>query len=90
MQQPHEATDGIPFRRVTTEWLEQKAREQGGRAGLWASGGNSFFDNPREMRTVDPSDYELELGMGRDGIDEGPAHAWHTPLREGGKGRVIV
>jgi hypothetical protein len=81
----HNATGGLPVRRVSRRYLDQSRSAQEGRAGLWSGSGNTFFDHTRTMRTLDPSDYEVELGVaGRNAV------AWCTPLRERGKGRVVV
>lgn len=77
-------TGGLPIRRMGKRDREQLKRQEG-RAGLWAGTGNTFFDHTRTMRTLDPSEYELELGMsGRNAV------AWCKPLRENGNGRVVV
>ena len=34
----------------------------GATPGLWVDGPTSYFDNPRTMRTLDPSEIERELG----------------------------
>ena len=36
-------------------------RPENASVGLWAQGGNSFFSNPRDMRTVDPTEREIAL-----------------------------
>lgn len=79
----HNATGGMPVRRVSRTFIEKHATP--GRAGLWSGTGNTYFDNSRVMRTIDPSEYEQDLGMGGR-----TATAWCTPLRENNKGRVIV
>lgn len=48
--------DGIPIRAMTN--AERTAKPT---VGLWAGSGNSFFDNSREVRAVDPSPAEAEL-----------------------------
>jgi hypothetical protein len=80
----HNATGGVPMRRVSRAYLDREKERQAGRAGLWAGSGNSYFDHTRTMRTLDPSEYEQDLGTGQTGT------AWCTPLRERGVGRVIV
>lgn len=47
----------LPIRRMTTAQREAPR----GTAGLWADGPTSYFNNSRTLRTVDPTELEVEL-----------------------------
>lgn len=61
----------IPVIRVSR--AEREA--QSSRVGLWAQSSGSFFENPRALRTVDPTPHEAEM------IAEGRIVGYVSPER---------